>query len=574
MIDAHEKGNTLEKERSFAGIPQLSVRSLIIGILGSCLITASSMYTALRMSALPWPTIFVSVLSMALLKILGKTTFNEINIAKTAMSAGAMISGGLAFTLPGLWITGEWSIQGAAGQYFLKVLAIALAGMLLGTVLTWLLRKRFIEVEALPYPIGTAAAETIKAGESVGKKSGILFGTMAFSALFTYFRDSLRWIPDAIVSKWLYARNFLVGIWVSPMAVGIGYLIGPLYTGVWFLGAVLSYLLIIPLGTALNFFATVEEATAFKSTAGIGLMVGTGAGIPISYIIYGINRILSKNKQKENIQKTQIDPRSSHRGNRGKITSKILVILPVVISFVLTVACGLGVIPSILLIIGVFLTSAMAATITGQTGIDPMEIFGIIVLLAIRAFVNIDATSAFFIAACVAISCGYTGDLFNDYKSGHILGSNPSAQLVSQVAGGIVGTVVAAASMFAVINQFGGVGAEKGLPAAQAFAVSQMVKGIGNPQVFWAAIVIGILLYLFKVPAMTLGIGMYLPFEISSVVLLGGLVRFITDMFRRRLAPGETAKNDETGSIAASGLLGGEGITGVAIAIIKMITGG
>src|SRR5690606_3159416 len=100
------------------------------------------MYTALRMSALPWPTIFVSVLSMALLKILGKTTFNEINIAKTAMSAGAMISGGLAFTLPGLWITGEWSIPGAAGQYFLKVLAIALAGTLLGTVLTWLLRPR------------------------------------------------------------------------------------------------------------------------------------------------------------------------------------------------------------------------------------------------------------------------------------------------------------------------------------------------------------------------------------------------------------------------------------------------
>jgi uncharacterized oligopeptide transporter (OPT) family protein len=592
--------NVQEKERSFVGISQLSLRSLLIGILGSCIITASSMYTALRMSALPWPTIFVSVLSMALLKILGKTTFNEINIAKTAMSAGAMISGGLAFTLPGLWITGEWSIPGATGQYFLKVLAIALAGMLLGTVLTWLLRPRFIEAEALPYPIGTAAAETIKAGDSVGKKSGILFGTMAFSAVFTYFRDSLRWIPDAIVSKWLYARNFFVGIWVSPMAIGIGYLIGPLYTGVWFLGAVLSYLLIIPLGTTLKLFASVEEATAFKSAAGIGLMVGTGAGIPISYIVSGINRILSKNKNKETGQKTQLESKHSHAENTGgeihpeKETQyglktdkpyngnlkwkgkfghvrKVLIILPVVIAFMLSVACGLGVIPSILLIAGVFLTSTMAATITGQTGIDPMEIFGIIVLLAIRIFVDVDTTSAFFIAACVAVSCGYTGDLFNDYKSGHILGSNPVAQLISQVAGGIAGAVIATASMFAVINQFGGVGAEKGLPAAQAFAVSQMVKGIGNPLVFWAAIITGIVLYLFKVPAMTLGIGMYLPFEISSVVLLGGLIRFITDLWKRRTASNETG---ETGSIAASGLLGGEGITGVAIAIIKMITGG
>ena len=96
------------REKKFMGVEQLSLRSLIIGSLGSCVITASSMYVALRMSALPWPTIFVAVLSMGLLKIFGKTTNNEINITQTAMSAGAMVAGGLAFTLPGLWIMGIW----------------------------------------------------------------------------------------------------------------------------------------------------------------------------------------------------------------------------------------------------------------------------------------------------------------------------------------------------------------------------------------------------------------------------------------------------------------------------------
>jgi len=91
-----------ENERTFLGIHQLSLRAILIGMLGSCVITASSMYVALRMSALPWPTIFVSVLSMALLKALGKTTLNEINITQTAMSSGAMVAGGIAFTLPGL----------------------------------------------------------------------------------------------------------------------------------------------------------------------------------------------------------------------------------------------------------------------------------------------------------------------------------------------------------------------------------------------------------------------------------------------------------------------------------------
>lgn len=555
-------------ERNFAGIYQLSLRSLVIGALGSLIITASSMYTALRMSALPWPTIFVAILSMALLKILGNTTYNEINIAQTAMSAGAMVSGGLAFTLPGLWISGVWGDGNEFSQHFWTVLAIATAGMILGTVLTWLLRPRFVKTEALPYPIGSAAAETIVAGDSGGKKSAVLFGTLGLSALFTYFRDSLGWIPDSISSKWLYARNIFVGIWVSPMAIGIGYMIGTLYTSIWFLGAVLSYLLIIPVGTALKFFPSVDAAVAFKGTAGIGLMVGTGIGILISYIISSL-----KPRKKDNVDQTTTDSSNNIKNTDpksnfdvyDKLSSKgrILVILSVAIAFIFSIASGLSIIPSVLLMAGVFLASAMAATITGQTGINPMEIFGIIVLLAIRIFVEIDTISAFFIAACVAVACGYAGDLLNDYKTGDVLGTNPLAQLVSQTIGGLVGTVVATASMFAIISQYGGVGMEHGLPAAQAFAVSQMVNGIGNPFVFWIAVSIGVILYLVKVPVMTLGLGMYLPFEISFAVFIGGFIRFIADKKR--------PESNETGNIAASGLLGGEGITGVTVAIVKMI---
>lgn len=546
------------KEHNFAGINQLSLRGLLIGALGSCIITASSMYIALRMSALPWPTIFVAVLSMALLKALGGTTLNEINIAQTAMSAGAMVAGGLAFTLPGLWITGLWEGTSMLTEHFWKVLAIAFAGMLLGTVLTWFLRPRFIESEALPYPIGAAATETIIVGDQGGKKSGILFGTMGFSALFTFFRDSLGWIPSALVSKWLYARNFYIGIWVSPMAAGIGYMIGTLYTGVWFLGSILSYLVIIPLGPSLGIFPSVEAAVSFKNTAGIGLMVGTGVGIILAYIITLIKKVISSS--------TGEKLKTGNRSGKSPIAGRILITISVTAAFVLSVACGLKPFTSLLLILGVFAASTMAATITGQTGINPMEVFGIIILLAIRLIVKVDTVGAFFIASCVAVACGYAGDLLNDYKVGHSLGTNPLAQLVSQAVGGIAGTIVASAAMFAIIGQFGGVGPDKGLPAGQAFAVSQMVNGIGSPMVFVVAALIGALFYLLRVPTMTLGIGMYLPFEISSVVFIGGLARYIFD----RVHP----KSAETGNVAASGLLGGEGITGVAIAIIKMVTGG
>lgn len=545
-------------EKNFAGVFQLSLRSLVIGIIGSCIITASSMYTALRMSALPWPTIFVAVFSMALLKSLGGTTLNEINITQTAMSAGAMVAGGLAFTLPGLWITGIWTGTAMTSGNLLKVFSISIAGMLLGTVLTWYLRPRFVEKEALPYPIGAAAAETITVGDAGGRKSSLLFGTMGFSAVFTYLRDSLGLIPSMLTSKWLYARNFFVGIWVSPMAAGIGYMIGTLYTGVWFLGAVLSYLVIIPIGPKLGFFPSAESATAFKNTAGIGLMVGTGVGILISYLISSVK----KNSSNKSENKKEI---GDQRGvSQAKV--RILTVIAVLLSFVFSILCGLSAAASVLLILGVLLTSAMAATITGETGINPMEVFGIIILLGVRLLVSVSDSAAFFIAACVAIACGYAGDLLNDYKAGNMLGTNPAAQLISQTVGGIAGTVVASFSMFAVIGQFGGIGAEKGLPAGQAFAVSQMVKGIGQPEVFAAALIIGIVLYLMKVPSMTLGIGLYLPFEISAIVFLGGITRFILDKARPNSA--------DAGNIAASGFLGGEGITGVTIAIVKMIAKG
>ena len=540
------------KERFFLGVEQLSLRSLIFGALGSCIITASSMYVALRMSALPWPTIFVAVFSMALLKLFGKTTNNEINITQTAMSAGSMVAGGLAFTLPGLWIMGIWDSSSGISDNFVKVLAIAIAGMLFGTVTSYILRYRFIVKNGgLPYPIGLAAAETIKAGDEGGKKSIILFGSMLASTIYTFLRDQLAMVPQVF----MYKSTIIA--WNSPMAVGMGYILGALYTGIWFLGALFSNAFIIPFGPKLGLFADTAAASAFKTSTGIGLMVGTGIGVLIGIIISAIKKIVKKDSNND-----------STLSDKTKLfnSSRILIIIATGLAFIFTIISGLSVVPSILLIIGVFIVSIMAATITGQTGINPMEIFGIIVLLAIRIFVDIDATEAFMVAGCVAVASGFSGDLFNDYKAGQVLGTNPKAQLISQIVGGVLGTVVASLALFAIINQFGEIGTDTALPAGQAVGVTAMINGIGDPVVFGIAALVGAALYLLGLPTATLGIGIYLPFYISSAVFLGGAIRFIVDRVRSKT-------NNETGTVAASGFLGGEGITGVGIAIVKMFTG-
>lgn len=554
------------QERRLWKIEQLSIRSLLIGVLGSIIITASSMYVALKMSALPWPTIFVAVLSMALLKILGKTTLNEINIAQTGMSAGAMVSGGLAFTIPGLWISGlfepfkpgQETFQAWFWPKFWPVFGIAIVGMILGTILCWRGRSRFIDREALPFPIGDAAAETLIAGDEGGFKARLLFVILALSAVFTTLRDRFALIPQQI-SRTIW--QVPVGISFSPMSIGIGYIIGIEYTSYWFAGAVMTSFFLNRLGILWGAFTDAAAVSAFNLTAAVGLMVGSGVGILISFLLGSRKKakINTAEKSGQAIAGTPSVKKSPFLG--------LVALLATGIAFVISILAGMPPLASLLLMLGVLFATAMSATITGQTGINPMEIFGIIVLLAIRLLVNVSDVQAFLIAAAVAVACGYAGDMLNDYKAGAVIGTNPTAQLVSQIIGGLIGTVVATLAMFAVIYQYGGqFGGDTGLSAAQAHSVAALVSGIGDPFVFLIAMILGCVLYLKKIPAMIIGIGMLLPFAMSASIFLGGLIRFVLDLVRK-----DKAKKDHTnGHIMAAGFLGGEGITGVVLAIITM----
>lgn len=535
-------GMSLEKGSS----KQLTIRSLVIGGFGSVVITTSSMYVALRMGALPWPTIFVAVMSLAILKALGRTNLNEINVTHTAMSSGAMVAGGLAFTIPGIWILEETSTVG-----FLSLLIVTLSGTVLGVVFTSLIRQHFVEKEKLPFPMGVASYETVVAGDEGGRKARYLFSTMGITAVFVAIRDGLGWIPAAWSSAWLYSKNIFFGTWISPMAVGIGYIIGPLFTGVWFLGAVLSYFLIIPVGVALGWFEDVATAAAFKDSLGIGLMVGTGLGILIKGILPRAKEIYGRSQKRE----------------KGRLGRK-LILAPIffaVVAVFLTTLTEMTLIPSLLTIVGVWLTTAMAASITGQSGINPMEVFGIIILLGVKVVSDIGTIEAFLVAGVVAVACGLAGDVLNDFKSGYLLKTDPKAQIIAETVGGIIGAVVSVVVLFIMFRAYGTMGPGTELPAPQAYAVSTMVGGLPNTPAFFFGLMIGILIYLIGLPGMTLGIGMYLPMEISSAAFLGGMISLISV----KLNP----KSKENGLVISSGLLGGEGITGVVLAIIRVLTG-
>jgi len=527
---------------------QFNLRTIILGACGSALISMSSMYVALRLGALPWPTIFVAILSMALLKLFKKTNVNEINVTHTGMSAGAMVAGGIAFTVPGIWM-----IQSNATVSFWFVLLIAVLGVVLGVMSVILIRSYFIERSNLPYPVGVASAQTVISGDAGGHKAYILFASLGLSALFTAFRDGFNKIPQALLSKYLNSKNIPIGIWLSPMALGIGYIIGPIYMGLWFLGSIIGNLLIVPIGLQTKWFVDLNAANAFKSSLGIGMIIGGGLGILIKDIIPKSKEIFF--------------PLMKEKSSRKAIRFFPLVVASAIL--IATLYFRLDLISSIILIIGIWVTVGMAAYIDGATGIDPLEIFGIIVLLLVRVisslYTNLSIMTLFAVAGIVAVATGLAGDNLQDFKSGSILHTDVWAQVYSELIGGLVGAFFAALAIFVMHATYKQMGPNTFLPAPQAYAVSSMIKGLPDPRAFIFGLVMGIIIYLFGFHSSIIGIGIYLPFIISGTAFLGGIARILVKKFFPKL--------DESGILVSSGLLGGEGVTGVIIAIIKFIGG-
>lgn len=178
-------------------------------------------------------------------------------------------------------------------------------------------------------------------------------------------------------------------------------------------------------------------------------------------------------------------------------------------------------------------------------------------------------TEAFLVAAVVAIACGLAGDVMNDFKAGHILHSDPKAQWLGECIGGLIGSFVTVGVFYVILTAYGptAFGNPEGFIAPQAGMVAAMVGGIPHMTSFLIGLVLGCVLYIVNFPVMTLGLGVYLPFYLSATAFIGGALRFIV----QKAAPEWDKKG--TGLIIASGLLGGEAVVGVIIALIQAIQG-
>lgn len=552
---------------------QISAAGIPIGCIGCVIITASSVYTALKMGALPWPTIFTSITALVLLRAAGRTSLNEANVTQIIMSAGSMVAGGLAFTIPGVWMLGL-----DAELSWIEIGGVALAGTLLGLVCTALIRRRFVEESDLEYPIGTAAAETLMASRAGGATGKRLFGSMAVAGIWCALRDLAGVIPAMIGA--LPIPGVAFGIYNSPMLLSVGFLVGGAAVAFWLAGGLIANFGIIVGGSAAGLW-DVANAQGIVSSLGMGLMMGSGIGVVVRDILPAAFRS-AHNGRRDN------DHAGAPARAFGKLDRSVLALFVAAAALLVCLVLGLSPIACAVVVALAFVTTIMSAQSVGQTGIDPMEIFGLIVLLVIAALGESDQVRLFFVAGVVAVACGLAGDVMSDFKTGKIIGTDPRAMWIGQAIGALIGCAVSVAVMCALLNAYGADAFGPGKPfvSAQASVVATMVSGIPSVSAFALGLVAGVALYCLGIPSMMLGLGVYLPFYMTLSASLGAAVKIAYDRvasIRNAGANGDATTNantgtdetshEETGIIVASGVLGGESIVGVIIALASVASG-
>lgn len=495
---------------------------IIIAVGGAAAISLSSLYVALKLGALPWPTVFAALSAYGLLRVLRRQDVNEANCAQAAISAGGLVAGGLAFTLPALWM-----IQADAGINSFEVICLTLAGGLIGWLFASLFRREVLEEQKLPFPMGQAAADALQS--SAGSENArVLFASLVAAAAFTLARDWLKLFPAALIVP---LRNYTAGIWLSPMAVGVGYVLGAVNCLYWASGMVAGMIWMVVSGS--------PDVLFVKNSAGIGLITGGGIGMVLTNLRFNNAKL---------------------RFSAGRYDWLALVGAYLLLGF-----SGIGWLVALVLMIVTVFACRIAMQLTGQTAINPMDLLGLMSVLIMSLFFGLTAKPMIMIAIVAAVACAVSGDTMQDLKSGLLLGTSQRRQLNFALVGTIVGALAASVAILILHNRYGVFGGNSEFAAPQAAAVATMLSGNFHSVIFFVALGAGIIGVVLRQPMMLIGLGVYLPMPLSAAIVSGGIVSY----FARRGSENTKLRLSQI----AAGCLGGEGIAGMLYALHRAING-
>ena len=529
--------------------PGFTTRAAIIAIFLTLFLLGSSSYIAIKLGVVPWPIIFSVIVSGGIIKVLSRgraVDMHEINVAQAGASIGGLVSAGVIFTIPGIiYLNQTRGLHIPWPDPYLLALGTIVAG-LLGVLLSVPLKTTFVDQEKLPYPSGMAGAELLKLGKTGGKMLFAVTVIGALAAIFALLRD--LYFPAGWALTGLAAAGFFITLYPLPMAIGSGYILGEKASLSWFGGAVIGWLLIVPILFNNGFDA--EASRQLVQNLGMGLVLGSGIGFFIGYIVPRVKSIFLPVFQ-----------------NSGKM--KLLYPLYSLISIIALVVMQVPLLAAVLAVLFVWMMVAVAARMTGETNIDPLEQFGIFVGLVIALVysllqLELSMSSSFIIVMFVSVACAIAGDAGHDYKSAAIVGTRfrdiVKIDLITVVVAGAAAPFV----LELIRTGFADTLFTQETPAPQAQLVAGSIFGFTYPKVFIAGFVIAFvfeMVNLFLPPRlqnkallMPLGIGLFLGLRMAIPLAIGALIKIIIDK--------KYGDQYHTGILVAAGIMGGEGIAG------------
>ncbi len=588
---------------------ELTFKAVFLGAIMAVVLGMANAYLGMKAGLTVAATFPAAVVAMAALRVFGGTILEE-NVARTSASVGEALVAGAIFTIPAFVISGAWEEL----RYW-ESTAIMLIGGVLGVLFVIVLRRTLVVEADLPFPESVAAAEIVKAGQGGQTGAKYVFGAMGLAGLWELLKNSngihivqqsankFMGFAESNIQVMSERLSYTGGILfatpaASPALIGVGYIVGLRVSAVLFAGAVMGWLLLVPLAVFLNpaLSAGLEGEASMISLANSvwsnqirPLAVGTMI-VAAFYTLYTL-----RNSLITGISKALKDIGAATGGGEDrtdvdldvkKVFAAIGVMAVATFFLYYYFAQNLGgaIVLTVVMVILGFLFAAVAGYLVALIGSSNNPISGLTlsallisaVLMVFLGLTDVHGVAAVLaVAGVVCCAAGIAGDMMQDLKVGHILGGTPWRMQVGELIGVFIAALVLAFPLMALHRVYTIGSAE--LPAPQAGLMALMANGIVGGEMAWPLVIVGMFLALGLIligspSPMLIAVGMYLPFESTAAIFVGGLIKWVmeTRLKKAGASAEETTRADNMGILLSSGFIAGEALMAVLLAFLVL----
>ena len=574
-------------------MPEFTATSIIMGILLAVVFGAANAYLGLRVGMTVSASIPAAVISMGVIRlIMKKDSILENNMVQTIGSAGESLAAGAIFTLPAVFM---WVAEGTGtAPNFLTIALVCISGGLLGVVFMVPLRSALIVKEhgVLPYPEGTACAEVLMAGEEGGTAASTVFWGLGIAAIYKFIADGIKIFPSE--ADWAFKKydGSGIGMDVLPALAGVGFICGPVISSYMLAGGVTAWFIIMPMikafgGNMVMFPSTVpiSEMDTWAIWSSYVRYIGAGAvaaggimslikSLPI--IIRTFRESMGSLRNKDGVV---LDLNRTNKDLDMKWLGLILLIVLAILIFVPSIPMSFG--SAIIIIIFGFFFATVSSRMVGLVGSSNNPVSGMAIATLLIATILLKAigttgpsgmVTAIMIGTVICIIAAMAGDMSQDLKTGYIVGATPYRQQIGEIIG-TISSGLAIAGVLYLLNAAWGYGSKE-LPAPQASLMKMVIEGVMNANLPWTLVFVGVffavIIEILGIPVLPVAIGLYLPIHLSTPLMVGGLVKL---WFEKRSFKNEQDRNNviTSGVLYSSGMIAGEGIVGILLALFAII---